>query len=279
MKEKVIVLGKGFLGTRVSEELGYTLVGRDELDPSDFFALRKYLEFEKPGVIVNAIAKTGRPNVDWCESNHGMTIESNVLVPANLSRLSEELGIYFVHLSSGCIYSGDNKGGGFRESDKPNFYGPQFYAITKILAEQILDGRPSLILRPRMPIDANPHPRNLITKLAGYARVIDEQNSMTTVPHMIYALRKLIERRATGVYNFVNPGTISAVEIMQMYKEIVDPSHSFDMMSLNQLDKITKARRSNCYLNTDKLKAEGIILPEIHEAVRHCMISYAKSGV
>ena len=279
MKEKVIVFGKGFLGTRISEELGYRLTGRDEMDPTNFSALEKYLDSEKPDVVINAIAKTGRPNIDWCEDNRGVTLESNVLVPANLGKACTDKGIYFVHLGSGCMYNGDKGGKGFSEEDKPNFYGPQFYAITKILAEKILEGLPCLILRPRMPVDVSPNPRNLITKLAGYSRVIDEQNSMTTIPHMIDALKKLIEKRVMGVYNFVNPGTISASEIMQTYKEIVDPNHSFKVFSLGELDTITKAKRSNCYLNTDKLREEGIILPEIHEAAKECLIKYKENRI
>ena len=43
------------------------------------------------------------------------------------------------------------------------------------------------------------------------------------------------------------------------------------------LDKITKGKRSNCVLNADKLKRGGIILPEIHEGVKYCLLNYKKS--
>ena len=97
---------------------------------------------------------------------------------------------------------------------------------------------------------------------------------MTTVPHMIEAVKKLIDKRKEGIYNLVNPGTISAEEIMQMYKKIVNPSHFFETMTLEELGRITIGKRSNCMLSTDKLKAEGIELPEIHEAVRECLTRY-----
>jgi len=277
MKEKVIVFGAGFLGTRISEELGYTLVGRDEVDPTDFSALRKYLDSERPDVVVNALVKLGKPNSDWCETNHGVTLESNVLVPANLSRLCVERDIFFVHMSSGCIYSGDNYGRGFSESDEPNNYGVSFHLTTKILAEKTLEGSPCLILRLKMPIDTRPHPRNLITKLAGYESVIDEQNSMTTVPSLIGAMQSLINKRANGIYNIFHSGTISAAEIMGMYQEIVDPNHTFRTIPMDELKGLTVTERSNSYLSTDKLMAEGIHLPEIHDAVRECLEEYAKS--
>jgi len=180
-----------------------------------------------------------------------------------------------VHLGSGCIYRGDNNGNGYTEDDESNLKG-QFYARTKVLSEKSLKEFSCLQVRIRMPIDNRPHERNLIDKLVKYQKVLDTQNSMTTVPHILPALETLIGKRKTGVYNFTNPGTISAAEIMQMYKEIIEPSHKFETISLDELDKITVGKRSNCMLNTSKLRAEGIQLPEIHEAVKECLLSYKK---
>jgi len=272
MKQKVTVFGKGFLGTRISEKLGYNLIGQDELDPANFSALKEYINSENPDVIINAAVKIGKPNADWCEANHGITLESNVLVPANFERICREKGIYFVHMSSGCIYNGDNNGKGFLESDRPNNYGVSFHLTTKIMAEKMLENFPCLIVRLKMPVDVKPHPRNLITKLAGYNKVIDEQNSITIVPDLISTMEKLINKKAIGTYNVFNPGTISAAEIMTMYTEIVDPNHSFTKIPLDELQ--TKVRRANSYLNTDKLISEGIYLPEIHEATRECLREY-----
>jgi dTDP-4-dehydrorhamnose reductase len=125
-----------------------------------------------------------------------------------------------------------------------------------------------------MPIDDRQEERNLIDKLVSYPRVINVQNSMTTVPHVIEAIKKMIGRRLQGVYNLVNPGTISALDIMGIYQDIVNPTHRLDVMSIEELDSITPGKRSNCYLDTGKLKSEGIQLPEIHEAVRECLLKY-----
>jgi|SRR3989344_4940607 len=276
MREKGLVFGKGFLGTRISEKFSYQAIGR-EIDVHHSVTLHDFLEREKPNVVINCIGKTGDPNIDWCESHREETLQSNLVAALNLGIECARLGIYFVHLGSGCIYSGDNHGEGFSEEDAPNFYGPQFYAKTKILAEKALRELPSLILRIRMPVDDKPHPRNLIDKLAKYSRLIETKNSMTTVPHMLEAILSLIEKRKTGVYNLVNPGLISPAEIMQMYKELVDNSHNFEIFSLEDLNKETKAQRSNCYLNTCKLESEGIRMPEIHEGVRQCLSVYREA--
>ena len=273
-KEKAIVFGAGYLGTRIAKKFGYELTN---LNPLNIEVLSTFLDKEKPDIVINAIGKTGRPNIDWCEDNKQLTIESNVIAAANLCIECSKRNIYFVHLGSGCIYYGDNNGEGFSEEDEPNFYGPQFYAKSKTLAEKILKEFPSLILRLRMPIDEEPNERNLIDKLLKYNKLIDIQNSMTIVPDMLDSIKILIQGRKTGIYNIVNPGTISAAEIMKMYKQIVDPFYNFEILSLEELDNITKGKRSNCVLNTDKLKSEGINMPEIHNAVRTCLLKYKEN--
>lgn len=273
-KEKIIIFGEGFLGTRLKN---YLNCSSTKLNPLNIDLLKEFLDKEKPDIIINAVGKTGRPNIDWCEDNKQLTIESNVIAAANLCIECSKRNIFFVHLGSGCIFYGDNNGKGFSEEDPPNFYGPQFYAKSKILAEKILKEFPSLILRIRMPIDEYPNERNLITKLLKYHKLIDIQNSITIIQDMLEAINILIQKRRTGVYNLVNPGTISPAEIMKIYRELIDPSYNFEILSLEELDNITRGKRSNCILNTDKLESEGIILPEIHNAVKNCLLKYKEN--
>lgn len=269
---KAIVLGNGYLGNRISQELSYPLfkirIGEDVTE------LKNLLDREQPTHVISAIGKTGRPNIDWCETHKIETLDGNVIAPYLLLRECFGRDIHLTHIGSGCIYSGDNGGKGFSEQDEPNFFGPQFYAKTKIIGEKILSQFPCLQLRIRMPIDDRPSERNLIDKLVKYTKVIDIPNSMTTVPDMISALGILVETGKTGIYNLVNPGTISAKEIMELYQKIVDPSHTFETFSLDDLNKITVGKRSNCKLSIDKLAEEGIILPEIRNAVVSCLTHY-----
>jgi len=270
---KGLIFGKGFFGTRLSLELGYELSGIDVLNK---IQLEEVIDSIKPDVIINAVGKTGKPNIDWCKNNKAETIQGNIIAPLNISTACAEKGIYFVHLGTGCIYSGDNNGKGFSEEDEPNFYGPQFYAKTKILSEKALAELPGLQIRIRLPVDDRPHSKNLIDKLLKYPQIVDIQNSITTVPHMIKAIEELIIKKKEGIYNMTNPGTISAVEIIRMYQEIIDPSHKFQIISSASLDNLVLDKRSNCMLNSNKLEAEGIFIPEIHEAVKSCLIEYKK---
>jgi dTDP-4-dehydrorhamnose reductase len=267
------------LGTRISEAFNIEIVPREQVELTDASNIALYLDKRKPDIVINAAGVTGGPGaigIDWCEDHKEETIMGNVIAAVNLSTACAKRGIYFVHFSSGCIYKGNNHGMGFNEEDKPNFYGPQFYAKTKIDSERILKNLPGLILRLRMPIDDISHPRNLIDKLKSYPRIINIQNSMTAIPSMLSALEYMIEHKMEGVYNMTNPGTMSAEEIMLEYRMIVDPNHKFEVMSMEELNGITKGERSNCVLDTSKLCDAGVVMIDIHFAIRSCLKEYKK---
>ncbi|MDD5739191.1 MAG: sugar nucleotide-binding protein [Candidatus Peribacteraceae bacterium] len=274
---KVLLFGgRGFMGQQFLQIYPDAVVpSADIADPA---AVAGVLDREKPDVVINAAGKTGTPNVDWCEDHKLETMHANVLGPIVLAEECGKRGIYWVHLSSGCIYEGDNGGRGFAETDETNFTG-SFYSRSKALCERAIREFPGiLILRLRMPFDGSSHPKNLITKLAKYARVNDEENSITCLTDFLEATKKLIERRATGIYNMVNEGTISPYRIMELYREIVDSNHRFERLPFPAQSQVTKVGRSNCILATGKLKGEGIQMRPIEDAVKSALLEFKKSS-
>lgn len=270
---RVVILGaKGFLG----QYLQRLYPGADvpDVDITDGPAVGAMLDTLMPDVLFNAAGKTGRPNVDWCDEHKEETLHANVTGTLVLLHECQKRNVYWVHFSSGCIYAGDNGGKGYSEDDAPNFYG-SYYSSTKAWSEVMLKDFPVLVLRPRMPFDGSLHPRNLIMKVCKYAKVLDEPNSVTYLPDMFAAIRQLVERRATGTYNVVNPGVTSPFAIMERYREIVDPQHRFERLPVERLDAVAKAGRSNCMLSAEKLRREGIIMRPIDEAVDEALRSIA----
>lgn len=262
---KILLFGpRGYLGEFFRQ---WPEVIATEVDIADSVAVAEELDRTKPDVVINAAGKTGRPNVDWCEDHKEETVRGNVTGPLVLLEECGKRGIYWVHLSSGCIYEGDNDGRGFGEEDEPNFRG-SFYSRSKIWSDTILKEFPVLILRLRMPFSDSLHPRSLITKLSKYSKVLDVQNSITYLPDFLETAKKLITLKATGIYHVVNPGTVSPFDVMQMYKEVVDPAHTFERMPLENLSTVVRAGRSNCVLSTEKLSQKGIKLQPISSALR-----------
>ncbi|MBI2624093.1 sugar nucleotide-binding protein [Candidatus Parcubacteria bacterium] len=261
------------------------------VDVTDATAVAAELDQARPEVIINTAGKTGGPtvspsgqpgrNIDWCEDHKVETFTSNVVGPVELVTACKARDIRLVHLSSGCIFQGrGHLAGGFREEDAAA--PPSFYSWTKYWADQYLmqawpDG--VLILRLRMPTDAEPGPRNLITKLVGYPKVIDAENSLTVVPDLLAATKQLIEQGAAGIYHVTNPGSITHREIMELYTELVDPQHTYELIAVDELYRqgLATATRSNCVLNTEKLARAGVKLPPIRERLREVMAEYAKN--
>lgn len=272
MTQRTLIFGNGYIGNKFRKRLDSIIANADITNPKTVAAA---LNHYKPDVVINCAGKTGTPNVDWCEDHKEETLASNVHGPLNLARICAEQKIYLAHVGSGCVYDGDNNGKGFCEDDTPNFYG-SFYSMTKILSEQALKNFPVLQLRLRMPLDSVPGPRNFVTKIASYSKVISVPNSISVIDDFLNASAELIKRRKTGIYNVVNFGAITHEEILAMYKEIVNPKHTYERIALTELAALTKAGRSNCVLNTDKLAAEGIHLPEVHDAVRNALHEYKK---
>ncbi|KOS21664.1 putative rhamnose biosynthetic enzyme 1 [Escovopsis weberi] len=245
------------------------------------------LESVKPTHVLNAAGCTGRPNVDWCEDNKAQTVRSNVIGTLNLADACHLAGIHCTVFATGCIYQYDKAhpigGPGFTEEDRPNFEA-SFYSLTKGHVEPILASYPNcLILRLRMPVSDDLHPRNFVTKIISYERVVDVPNSNTILHDLLPASIMLAEHKETGVYNLTNPGAISHNEVLALFKQIVRPGLRWKNFSLADQAKVIKAGRSNCTLDASKLSAKleeyGHEVPEIHEAYANCFGRMKAAGV
>lgn len=268
MSKVLIFGGRGYIGEHLLTVWPDAVMPKADI--ADASAVAAVLDKEKPDIVINAAGKTGRPNVDWCETHKMETVRSNVTGPLVLLEECARRGIYWVHVGSGCIYEGDNGGKGFTEEDMPNFTG-SCYARSKLWTDQILRDFPVLQLRLRMPFDGSAHDRNLINKLRKYTKILDVRNSITYIPDFLAAIKALSDRRATGIYNVVNPGAISPFEIMTEYKKIVDPARSCERLTLDHLSDVVKTGRSNCILSSVKLEREGVKMLDVRQALTEAL--------
>ncbi len=275
MAKVVIFGGRGFIGSQLLDVMEDSVA--PSIDIADVPGVRAVLDREKPSIVINAAGKTGKPNIDWCEDHRMETVRSNVTGPLILLDECMKRGIYFVHIGSGCIYDGPPPSpDGFSEDDQPNFMG-SFYSLTKLTIDQLLRPFPVLQVRLRMPFSGTSNPRNLITKLRGYKKVLDVRNSITYIPDFIPALTTLISKKATGIFNIVNHGAISPYEIMVRYQKTVDPDHRFERLELGSLPSVVKAARSNCVLSAKKLESQGIKMLSVDEAIELALSGFRKS--
>ena len=100
---KILIFGGfGFMGQHFLQ--AYPGAITPKTDIADCSAVAAALDEHKPDIVINCSGKTGRPNVDWCEDHKKETIRSNVTGPLILLEECSERDIYWVQLSTGCIY-------------------------------------------------------------------------------------------------------------------------------------------------------------------------------
>jgi dTDP-4-dehydrorhamnose reductase len=246
-------------------------------------SVERELDTFEPKYVLNCAGVTGRPNVDWCEDHRPETIRANVIGTLNLADCCFERGIHMTNFATGCIFEYDAEhpigGKGFLETDKPNF-AASFYSHTKGMVENLMSNYPNVLtLRVRMPISDDLSPRNFITKISKYAKVVNVPNSMTVLTDLLPLSMVLARKGCTGVYNFTNPGAISHNEILDLYKKYIDPEFKYTNFTLEEQAAILKAGRSNNTLDSAKFEAAvaPIKVPEIHESMVQVFIRMRKN--
>ena len=165
------------------------------------------------------------------------------------------------------------------ETDSANF-GGSFYSYTKSRVEDILKSFPNtLILRLRMPVSDDLHPRSFVTKIKNYPKVVNVPNSHSMLTELLPVVIALAAHNEEGVFNFTNPGAISHNEVLQLWKDIMEPDYIWQNFTMEEQSEVIKAERSNCELDSSKLMSkvkqyvgEGYDLQvhEIQEAYRRC---------
>lgn len=96
----------------------------------------------------------------------------------------------------------------------------------------------TLTLRLRMPISDDLSHRNFVTKIAGYARVINVPNSVTILTDLLPVALEMSRRKVTGVFNFTNPGVISHNEVLDLYKQYIDPDFWYENFTEEEQNKV-----------------------------------------
>ena len=275
---KILVIGNGYIGSRCKDEWGEEALGADKKIYSKQDVL-DILEEYKPDVVLNAAGVRGKPNVDWCETHQLETIEGNVKLPIIIAEGCSEKNIYLLHIGSGCIFYGDSPDPkGWKEDDFANPIA--FYSKCKYAADLSIGSLSNVgIARIRVPLDNRSYQGNIVDKLASYPKIIDVENSITVIPDMIKVFYQLLSKRAEGIYHVTNPGAIKYKELMEMYKELVDPSQHNEWISEQELlsEGLVSKMRSTNKLQSHNLEKLGIVMTEIHEAAKNALKQYSES--
>ena len=287
---KILVYGsKGWIGTQfINIAHNHNIInGTSRLN--DIESTSKELDDVKPSHVFCFIGRThGKiedteySTIDYLEQPGKLVdnVRDNLFSPISLAHLCSNKDIHLTYLGTGCIFKFDDEHefgqevNGFTEESKPNFFGSG-YSIVKGFTDQLMTLYPNVLnLRIRMPITGIPNKRNFITKITTYDKICSVPNSMSVLPELLPLALQLAERKHTGTLNLTNPGLITHNEILQMYKEIVDPAFEWENFTQDEQAKILAADRSNNYLDTTKLRDLFPNVKSIKESVKDMLHQY-----
>ena len=285
-------IGNQFVGILQKKKIDY-VIGNSRVDDDKF--LLDEINKVKPTHIVSFIGRThGRiddkiyTTIDYLEQDGKLyeNIRDNLYSPLLLSEISRDQNIHFTYLGTGCIFKYDETHpfgeeiDGFDENSLPNFF-ESSYSVVKGFTDRMMRFYKNevLNLRIRMPITGEQNIRNFITKITTYDKVCSVPNSMTVLPELLPYVLEMMINKTTGTINLTNPGLISHNEILDMFKEIVDPNFTYKNFSLEEQRQILAADRSNNFLETNKLASLFPQVKNIKDSVRDMLINYKNSYI
>jgi dTDP-4-dehydrorhamnose 3,5-epimerase-like enzyme/dTDP-4-dehydrorhamnose reductase len=235
----IIIGGNGYIGSHIYSTLliqGKNVIKIDNrLQDTD--GILSALITYKPKYLINSAGITGKPNIDWCETNKVETIECNITYQLTLAKICNDLNIHLTVIGSGGIFKNGLKE--YTEEDQGDLF-DNFYSTSRIYLENLLKEYPNVLyLRVNYPVSSKENTKNLLTKIKTFDKISDLNLTITCLDTLIPHLSHIIETKQVGILNFVNKGSINLIDIKRIF---------------NQPFEIIKSNRSSIILDTTKLE-------------------------
>lgn len=217
MKRVLVVGSEGMLGHELLRAFGrgYEVIGvdKEEVDITRLGATRSVIKDISPSVIINA---AGYTDVDGCEKKMRKAFAVNGLGSRNLARISGEMGIKLVYISTDYIFDGE-KNTPYRETDPPNPL--NIYGESKLMGERYVEELLDDYLIVRTQWLYGPHGRNFVETILALAKerdtievVHDQKGCPTYTADLSKAIVHLVRKDLRGVFHVSNHGSCSWYE-------------------------------------------------------------------
>jgi len=293
---KFLVYGvNGWIGSKVfkliKDENIEVIEGTSRVN--DINALEDEIKNVLPTHVISLIGRTHGTykdkvygTIDYLEQPGKLVenVRDNLFSPTVLSLFAQKYNFHFTYLGTGCIFEYDSEHpfekeiNGFTEESLPNFFGSS-YSIVKGFTDQLMHLFENNVLnvRIRMPITDEFNHRNFITKITSYEKICSVGNSMTVLNELLPLMIDMSKNKITGTINLTNPGLITHNEILEMYKEIVDPSFTWNNFTIQEQSEILASGRSNNFLETIKLESMYPNVKNIKDSVKDVLEQMVKN--
>lgn len=265
-----LVIGKGHLGSYLRGAWGCMQWNYEMADLT-----QGVLDKVKPSFVVNAAGKT---NLNWCEVNGTETYRCNVIEPLRIFRLVRDHfkgEVPHFNLSSGCLFDGPYSKEGKPFSPYDEVSPASLYAWTKASCDALMtaDWKGNFIIRPRQLYSGVNSPRNTLTKLIGYPKLLDTDNSMTSVRTVQNTIEKILETHFAKIYvprifHVYEKGITSPYKVGMLLAE-AGLRDKPEILTKDQLDEFHKPKRVDTVLQDLKFEEiMGDLLPTVEQELR-----------
>ena len=237
--------------------------------------LKVIIEQNQYDVVINTVALI---NLAYCEQHPEKAYMVNTYIPGEISKLCEQLNIYFVQISTDHYYTGDNRQL-HSESDEVVLLNE--YAKTKYLAEKLVEIYPNtLIVRTNIVGFRNSNEPTFVEwilnalnqneSLTGYTNIYTSSIDVSSFSKILYIL---IVKKQTGLMN------VSAVGVMSKYEFIYSLAEKFGKGYLVERGLLLNGHVQRCDslgLSLKKLKQQlpELTIPTVNEVVDNLYEEY-----
>jgi 3,5-epimerase/4-reductase len=243
--------------------------------------------------LLQAYIDYGPEAIDYLEQPGKLreNLNDNLYGPLVLAAAAANAGCHMLYMGTGCIFEYDESHpaslsplgseAGFTESSLPNFFGSG-YSTVKGYTDRLMNemyGGSALNVRIRMPISSQDGPRNFISKIIAYKNICSIQNSMTVMDDVLPILADCMIKREVGTLSAVNPGTMDHSTILTIYRDVLNPDHTWNEISNRELvGRFVKGARSNNYLETNRIESLCPTIPTLESSVRRILTENKFAG-
>ena len=284
---KILITGaNGMLAKSVRKRLeGNELICTDvaDLDITDEEAVLKKVSEIKPEYIINCAAYTA---VDKAETAGEIVEKINADGPRNLAKAAKKNECVLVHVSTDYVFGGDlDVEKDYKEDDPKNPV--TAYGITKLHGEEAIEENTDkyYIFRTAWLYgDGNNFVRTML-KLGEEKDelnvVSDQHGSPTYAEDLANFIGEAIEKKIPyGIYNATNEGYTTWYDFTKAifeYAGIVCRVNPVTTEEYIKMMKVTQAKRpKNSQMTKEKLKAQGIEVPEWEDALKRYLKAEGK---
>ncbi len=270
MSKKILILGEGFLGTKLNSKLieaGFNSLAvspshlKYKVDITIPTQLKTIFNSFKPDIVVLVAAIT---DVDFCEKNKDLASKINIEGVKNVVEACKSLGCKLIFISTDSVF--DGKKGNYFESDQVNPI--NHYSLTKVEGEKLVSTLSDyLILRVAALYGFN-HLVNrktfvnwIIDSLKNGKKidiVTDQMMCPTLIDDIGNAIISLVNQNEKGLFHCSGSEAVSKYDFAQKIAKVFDLDSSLIQETTSAILKQTALRPHNISLNISKLESKGI---------------------